>query len=602
MKLHAGIVGTLLFFTLMAVSVGAYATQIKAPAVLFNQDAGVVTTITVNVTPGNGDVAIKGPQVVNESTLQSAITAARYASTFVGVNETRYNFIYTIYNASNVSGPSGGMAMTLLAVTALQHRQLPSNFTITGTINSAGEAGEIGGIYDKAQAASKDGMHYIIVPEVPEGSFEQQLYYLVQQQFNIPLIEVSNVSQALGYVYGTVQISPVSYNVSANYYASTLPQANITCTACNVSLFVQLTNFTFNYTNSAINAMGPEFSALKSQMLSQNNQYETIAQKGYLYSGADLSFLLYTNAYTFLNSGNVTPVSANLTVSNVSSYCTSLTPPPLTNLNYEYVIGGELRQSWGTVYASLARQQLNASQTSDGLVLAIDDIGKSSAWCRAAQEMYSIASSSGGSYVALSPTVKANATKALNAISNYGTSTLYYQSALDNYKAGNYGASLYASAYAMAFYGGASASSNAMASTMSNLSRYNYGVWPTQFALQAQFYTTEARLTGNQSDNISAYYVADLARMLSSYDQQLNSTFEYNVTAPAPPGISSSEITALSNQISGLQQQLQSLYTVLLAIMVILFVVLLLLVASLLRPQGSHLPRQQQNRSRRHAK
>ena len=533
MKLYARIAGTLLLFALMSVSVGAYTTQIRAPAVIFNQDAGVLTTVSVNVTSGNGNVAIHGPQIVNDSTLQSAITAARYASSFVGVNESKYNFIYTIYNASNVSGPSGGLAMTMLAITALQQRQLPGNFTATGTINSAGTVGEIGGVYDKAQAASGSGMHYILVPQVPAGSFEQQLYYLTQQQFNIPLIEVPNATQALEYVYGTAPMHPVSYNVSADYYVGSLPMANMTCVACNVSLFGQLANFTFNSTNGIVNSMGPEFSALKSQMLSQEGQYAAIAQKGYLYSGSDLSFLLYTNAYTMLNSKNITASSANLTVGNVSSYCSSLTPPPLTNTNYEYVIGGELRQSWGSIYANIAKQELNASQTSDGLVLAIDDVGKASAWCGAAQEMYGLAASAGGKYVAISPTVKANATKALNAISSYGTSTLYYQSALDNYKAGNYAASLYASAYALAFYGSPPGNSSTVSSVLSNLPRYNYGVWPTEFALQAQFYINEARLTGNQSDNVSAYYVANLARLLSSYDQQLNSTFDYNVTAPA---------------------------------------------------------------------
>lgn len=589
MKLQLGMVATLLMLAAISASANAYTVYIKAPAVLFNEDTGILTTISLNVTPGSGVVAILGPSIVNSSTLDSAQVAAQYASNYSGVNESRYNFIYTIANASNVSGPSGGLALALLAVAALEGRQLPSNFSATGTINADGTVGQIGGVYDKVSAAKMGNMRFILVPSAASGSFEEELYYISQQQFNIPLAEVANVSQALGYVYGGVAPQQVNYNVAANYYQGSLPYANITCTNCNNAAFGDLANFTFNSTDTVIGSIGPEYQSLKSQMQGQESVYRQIFQKGYLYSASDLSFLLYTNAYTVRNSENITALSSNLLISNLSSYCSSLMPPPMTNLNYEYVIGGELRQSWGSVYAGIAQQQLNAAQTSDDQIQAVNFAGKANGWCKAANEMYSIASSLGGQYVQLPESVKANATSALNAVSGYGTSTLYYLSALNNYKAGNYAASLYASAYASAFYG--SSPSPGAAGVLANLSSYNYGAWPAEFALQAQFYLYEAKSTGNQSDNASAYELAALAKQLSGYNRMLAGSFLYNATAPTTTVTTvsnytlSSQIMQLSSEITQLQQETHDLFIVMMALLIILLAVLVLFLVFLLRVQ-----------------
>ncbi|MEM3839335.1 MAG: S16 family serine protease [Candidatus Micrarchaeaceae archaeon] len=579
MKAYSNIAAAVFALLLLASSASAYTTHINAPAVVFGQDTGILTTVSLNVTHGNGNVTIKGPRIVNISTLESAQAAAAYASYFVGVNEKDYNFTYTIYNASNVSGPSGGLAMTMLAVAALQGRQLPENFTATGTINQDGTVGEIGGVYDKAAAAASKGMHYILVPYVYPGSFENELYYISQQLFGIKVIEVMNVSQALGYVYGKLYLSPVSYNVTEYYHLASLQQANLTCTACNMSAFAELEGFTLNLTNATIESAPEQLSGLKQSMLGQEAKFAQIAAKGYLYAASDLSFLLYDNAYTIAASANITTASANIMISNLTSYCSSLTPPQMTNLNYEYVIGGELRQSWGSIYAGIAGQQLASSQSSDGLIEAINTAGKASGWCQAASKMYSIASSLGGQPVALNSSIKADAQKAISQSSSFNSDNLYYQSAVNNYKEENYGAALYAMSYAMAIYGSAYSMHNETL-LMGNLSNFTYGAWPTQFALQARFYQNEAMLTGNQSENESAFYVAMLAKLLSSDNRLITASF-YNVSVNST---AQQNYNAIESQVQAVQQQIQNVYVLLLAILVILLIILLMLFVVLLRP------------------
>jgi len=67
------------------------------------------------------------------------------------------------------------------------------------------------------------------------------------------------------------------------------------------------------------------------------------------------------------NINNTNESAAQNIISNVSTYCSSLVPPQMTNSNYEYVIGGELRQELGSITAGNAATILNRSETSDGI-------------------------------------------------------------------------------------------------------------------------------------------------------------------------------------------------------------------------------------------
>ena len=191
---------------------------ISAPAVILENNTGEMTVISLTITTGNGTVRILGPQHVGNSTLYSAETAARYAAVVSHLNVSGYDFNYTIYNSSNVTGPSGGAALTLLAISALQHRRLSSNITITGTISPNGSIGEIGGAYDKAGAAARSGMAAILVPNASFDAFEEKEYLLAQSYYHIPLIQVANITEAEAYAFGHAPIRLVYFQQRTIHY------------------------------------------------------------------------------------------------------------------------------------------------------------------------------------------------------------------------------------------------------------------------------------------------------------------------------------------------------------------------------------------------
>ncbi|MGI0135059.1 MAG: S16 family serine protease, partial [Candidatus Micrarchaeaceae archaeon] len=247
--------------------------SIVAPAVVTGSGAGSLTQINLTVTNGTGNVTITGVQSVGNDTVQSAITAAVYASQYTGSNFDSYDFNYTINTgSSNVTGPSAGAAMTLLAVSALSHQQFRPNFTITGTISPSGAIGEVGGVYDKVEASSQNGYKFVLVPAVSGSNPEDMLYALIQADFGLPLVQVTNITQAARFAFNPTAnytASRTTYNPYVDYQTGSLAAATLQCSnSCNTTAFGSLVAQTFNFTKSEISQLAsiPRFSNISSQL------------------------------------------------------------------------------------------------------------------------------------------------------------------------------------------------------------------------------------------------------------------------------------------------------------------------------------------------
>ena len=504
--------------------------SINAPAVILQNNTGSLTGFTLVVTRGDGNVAILGPSSVANSTLASAQTAAAYASAFLGLNYSSYNFTYTISDMNqSVSGPSAGTAMTLLAISALSGRPLRHDFTVTGTISGNGSVGEIGGVYDKASAASYGGMRFILVPAVPASSQENELYYLVQTTFGLPLVQVANISDAVKYAFGNTSVSGAGsyYSLYTNYSAGRLPQASLSCSnGCDPAQFTGLVNFTLNFTRSEIGTISqPSFRNVTRQLYMVANESSAIASRGYLYAAADIGFLNYINAY-FFASHNATRQGAQLTLDNVSSYCGSVNAPQLTSQNYEWVFAGELRQAWGsyTISTTLSGYDVNTSALDTDEVLgALYSAAQAEGWCRASSFMYGVASGMGGTPVILSQGLGAVASSRLTRAAPFGPS-LYFTTAQSAYASKNYPLAIIDADYAFALSSAGSAANLSTgrldALALSMAANSTYGIWPTQFANEAEFYVNESMLASNSTTAhtyaFQAYSSALLAQQMSN--------------------------------------------------------------------------------------
>ncbi|MCL4372375.1 hypothetical protein M1373_03600 [Candidatus Marsarchaeota archaeon] len=568
--------------------------SIHAPAVILENNSGVITVINLTVTKGIGYVSISGPAVVGNSTLNSSVAAAHVASALLHKNFNDYNFSYDIYDAgANVSGPSAGTAMTLLALSALSGRPLMSNFTVTGVINYNGSIGLIGGAYDKIGAAKSGGMGFIMVPFAGNDSLESEIYYIAEKYFGIEVVPISNVSQAFAYASGAGSIAGkgIRFDNYVNYSVSKIPQATISCSNfCNQSTIMSLADYTFNFTNSSLlNASRYSgFKAITSNMSALLGEAQALSDKGYYYAGADIAFIDYLNSFMFQNP-HLTKQQGFDLLGSIEDYCSSLTPPNLTAVNYNYIANGELRQLWGNVTITSLLDQYNATAIdSDGILRNVYSGAEAYAWCNAASHIYSSGYGAGAAKVAPNSELGAIASSEISKALSGGDANVpgvYLISGEQALKSGNYPVALLDAAYIRTDeVTNQSLLSNAQleAGIESMVNGTRYGSWATQFDAEALFYLNESMLARNSSNAtnylLNGYNAAMLAGFISNATSQIKSNLVPVSTTPE-----STNQTAASLQAQFVEEQLAiDIIIVLLIIIIALLIAILVVLLKLL--------------------
>lgn len=196
--------------------------------------AGVITTdggyggeilrVYARFVEGSGKVFIGTTPKIGIDLQIAAETAFKVAQRFTGVNASLLDCILTVSanrTIDVVDGPSAGAAITALLSSILQGKGIRRDAVITGTIQGNGSLGSVGGIIEKAMAAAKIGAKTFLVPKgqskvvvwkekvTQMGSFRIIEYvpelvevqgYLRDKGFEIEVIEVANIQEALHYL------------------------------------------------------------------------------------------------------------------------------------------------------------------------------------------------------------------------------------------------------------------------------------------------------------------------------------------------------------------------------------------------------------------
>ena len=162
------VIVTLIIFLLSA-SV-AYAGEMTASidlAAVKSDGTGVLTNLEVEVVPGKGRVLLTINPFTGISTQDSEKTAVQVAEQETDFDFSKHDVIFTIdaEESSVVDGPSAGSAMAVAVIAAVQGKQVREDAGITGTINSDGTIGRVGGIVEKAVAAAEGGDKVFVIPD-----------------------------------------------------------------------------------------------------------------------------------------------------------------------------------------------------------------------------------------------------------------------------------------------------------------------------------------------------------------------------------------------------------------------------------------------------
>ncbi len=185
---------------------------------------GVVATLKVRLIPG-GQNAFVRTSPFNEPNLQFSVNKA-VALTQKKTDDASNDFIF-VYDADDVDligGESAGAATAILAIAAVEGKELKKDAVITGTIEADGRIGKVGGILEKARAVSEAGYKKLLVPagqskivryekqvkeEKMNGISMRTVSYApepvdiaeIARQWNLEIVEVSTIDEALPYFF-----------------------------------------------------------------------------------------------------------------------------------------------------------------------------------------------------------------------------------------------------------------------------------------------------------------------------------------------------------------------------------------------------------------
>jgi predicted S18 family serine protease len=181
---------------------------------------GHVLRADVELVEGQGRVLVN-TEVLNGMDIQTSVrTAATAVEALTGVSFGSTDIILTITSdvtVDAVDGPSAGAAITVALLAALRRVEVREGVYITGTVNSDGSIGRVGGVPYKALAAAEEGAEAVVVPPgqgtvtvyeprtIQRGRFTITTYemvsktleeYLSESGYAVDVVEAASVLEA----------------------------------------------------------------------------------------------------------------------------------------------------------------------------------------------------------------------------------------------------------------------------------------------------------------------------------------------------------------------------------------------------------------------
>ena len=171
----------------------------------------------LEIREGDGRVFLDTFPLTKLDTQMSARFAKEVACNYISVDCSGYDFIFIITaNSTIIGGPSAGLPAAVLTISLLKNIPIRDDVAATGTINSGGVVGSVGGIKAKIDAAKSANAKKILIPK-GETSNETD-FKVYAKNLSIELIETGSLNDAF-YEYSGIQIKSFAkdFDIDENY-------------------------------------------------------------------------------------------------------------------------------------------------------------------------------------------------------------------------------------------------------------------------------------------------------------------------------------------------------------------------------------------------
>lgn len=235
------------------VSAGQGAIKLLALSELSNgSQLGVVTDLSLELKNGGERVFLDTFPLTKITTQISMRFAQQIACKELGVDCSKYDFFYTIKSLMGlVGGPSAGAAATLLTASVITGEQLNPLMTITGTINSGGIIGPVGGIKQKLDGASKNGIKTVLIPK--GARFQKEVNKTVDlfehgKKLGLKIVEVDTFENAFDVMTGKNHTKNLGEFVIDDKYKKVMKQVAQDICRNNSNISSQIKSLVINKT------------------------------------------------------------------------------------------------------------------------------------------------------------------------------------------------------------------------------------------------------------------------------------------------------------------------------------------------------------------
>src|SRR3989344_4791235 len=162
---------------------------------------GGVADLYLEIVPGSGRVFLETFPLTKTDTQMSTRFAKAMACDLTNKDCNNYDFFYTITaDSSIIAGPSAGASIAVLTVAMLENFNLNENYAITGTINSGGLIGPVGGLKAKVEGAKRAGLKKVFIPAgeiIAKVGNETVDLKNLSKELEIDIVEIPTLDEAV---------------------------------------------------------------------------------------------------------------------------------------------------------------------------------------------------------------------------------------------------------------------------------------------------------------------------------------------------------------------------------------------------------------------
>ncbi len=187
---------------------------------------GGLADLFLEIRPGRGRVFLQTFPLTKTDTQMSTRFAKTIACDFAGRSCSDVDFFYTITSDSPIiAGPSAGASIAALTAALLLELPIDTQVTGTGTINSGGIVGPVGGLKAKLEAASAAGLTKALIPKGEAiGREENETINISDfgKKLGIEIVEVAAIEDVVTHYTGYAKPKKNSTISINNDYSRTM--------------------------------------------------------------------------------------------------------------------------------------------------------------------------------------------------------------------------------------------------------------------------------------------------------------------------------------------------------------------------------------------